>query len=174
MSHDSLSEDLFGVLWHDEAQQIDKSSLSRFSEFQKHFHMMWCNSQTLVILVNSQKNSLFGLGAILEKIMESYSHDLFYDNFVETTQHDGIQQTQAMLVKFPKKFPFREVTCTQIGPNLCNLLSHDFLFEDFLKYCSMKECSWQTIVTFNFAKRYLLGLMGNSDPIWAKITQPLI
>ena len=30
MSHDSLSEDLFEALWHDEA--LDKSSLSHFSE----------------------------------------------------------------------------------------------------------------------------------------------
>ena len=50
--------------------------------------------------------------------MEPYSHDLFYDNFVETTYHDGIQQTKAMLVNFPEKFPFREVTHTQIGPKL--------------------------------------------------------
>ena len=165
MSHGSFSEDLFGVLWHDEAQQIGKSSLSHFSEFQKHSHMMWCNSQTLVILVNSPKNSLFGLGAILEKIMEPYSHDLLCDNVFEMTQHDRIQQTKAMLVNFPKKFSFWEVTCTQIGPKLCNFLSHDFLFQDFLKCCSMKECSQQTRVTVNFAKKYLLGLMGNSDPI---------
>ena len=92
MSHDSLSEDLFGVLWHDEAQQIDKSSLSHFSESQKHSRMMWCNSQALVILVNPPKKFLYGVGAILEKIIESYSHDLLRDNFFETTQHDGIQQ----------------------------------------------------------------------------------
>ena len=91
MSHDSLSEDLFGVLWHGEAQQIDKSSLSHFSEFQKYSGMMWCNSQTLVILVSSQKNSLLRLGAILEKNMESYSHDLFGDNFFEMIFHDAIQ-----------------------------------------------------------------------------------
>ena len=53
--------------------------------------MMWCNSQTLVILVSSQKNSLLRLGAILEKNMESYSHDLFGDNFFEMIFHDAIQ-----------------------------------------------------------------------------------
>ena len=174
MSHDSLSEDLFGVLWHDEAQQMDKSSLTHFSEFQKHSHMMWCNSQVLVILVNSPKNSLCGLGATVEKIMESYSHDLLCDNLFEMTQHDGIQQTKATLVNFPKKLPFREVTRTQIGPKSCNLLSHNFLFEDFLKCCSMKEYSWQTRVTVNFAKKHLFGVMGNSDTVWAKIIQPFI
>ena len=50
------------------------------------------NSQTLVILVSFPKNSLFGLGAILEKNMESYSHDLLCDNFSEMTFHDDIQQ----------------------------------------------------------------------------------
>ena len=79
-----------------------------------------------------------------------------------------------MLTNFPKKFPFGEVTHTQIGPRLCNFLSHDFLFEDFLKCCSMKECSWWTRVTVTFAKKYLFKLMDNSDPIWAKIIQPFI
>ena len=32
MSHDSLSEDLFEVLWHHEVQKIDKISLSHFSK----------------------------------------------------------------------------------------------------------------------------------------------
>ena len=32
MSHDSLSEDLFEVLWHHKAQMIDKISLSHFSK----------------------------------------------------------------------------------------------------------------------------------------------
>ena len=32
MSHDSLSEDLFEVLWHHEIQKIDKISLSHFSK----------------------------------------------------------------------------------------------------------------------------------------------
>ena len=32
MSHDSLSEDLFEVLWYYEAQKTDKSSLTHFSK----------------------------------------------------------------------------------------------------------------------------------------------
>ena len=32
MSHDSLSEDLFEVLWHHEIQKIDEISLSNFSK----------------------------------------------------------------------------------------------------------------------------------------------
>ena len=62
-------------------------------------------------------------------------------------------QIKAMQLNFPEKFSFREVTRTQFGPKLCNLLSYDFLFEDCLKRCSMKEYSWQTIVTVNFAKK---------------------
>ena len=38
----------------------------------------------------------------------------------------------------------------------------------------MKEYSRYTIVTVNFAKKSLLGQMGNLDPIWAKIMQPYI
>ena len=38
----------------------------------------------------------------------------------------------------------------------------------------MKEYSRYTIVTVNFAKTFLLGQMGNLDPIWAKIMQPYI
>ena len=85
MSHDSLIEDLFKVLWHHEVQKIDKISLSHFSknlllgqygpnlaqnctmlyqincsrDFQKYSSMMWCNSQTLVIFVNFPKKFLF-------------------------------------------------------------------------------------------------------------------
>ena len=79
LSHVSLSEDLFEVLWHDEA--LDKSSLRHFSKkfafwtmqdhlaenyttncsrgFQKHSSIMWCNSQTLVIFVTFLKRLLF-------------------------------------------------------------------------------------------------------------------
>ena len=32
MSHDSVSANLFEFLWHDEAQQLEKSSISHFSE----------------------------------------------------------------------------------------------------------------------------------------------
>ena len=59
---------------------------------QKHFNMIWCNSQTLVILVNFPKKLFFGLGAIREKIIQLYSQELLCENFFEVTQHDGIQQ----------------------------------------------------------------------------------
>ena len=39
--------------------------------------------------------------------------------------------TKAILVSFSKKFPFGEVTHTQFGPKLCNLLPFDLLFEGF-------------------------------------------
>ena len=37
------------------------------------------------------------------------------------------------MVNFSKKLPFGEVTHTQFGPKLYNLLSHDLLFEDFFE-----------------------------------------
>ena len=79
LSHDSLSENIFEVLCHDEA--LDKSSLSHFSkkfpfwaiqahlaenyttncsrDFQKHSSIMWCNSQTLVIFVTFLERFLY-------------------------------------------------------------------------------------------------------------------
>ena len=132
-SHDSLSEALFEILQHDEAKEIDKGSLSYFSEFQKHCSMVWCNSQTLVILGNF--------------------HSIMINN----------SQTKAMLITISKNVRFREVTRTQFGPKLCNLLSHDLLFEDSLRCCSIKKYSWQIIVTANFAKKYLFGPMNNLD-----------
>ena len=109
MSHDSHSEDLFEVLWcYDEAQYLDKSSLSHFSEFQKHSNMMWCNSETLIILVNFLKIFLFGLGTTWEKITQHYSHELPCGKFFEMMQGDVYNiQTKTMLVKFSKKVPFR-------------------------------------------------------------------
>ena len=45
MSQDSFSEDLFEVLWHDEAQYRQaKVALVIFSKAQKHSIMMWCHS----------------------------------------------------------------------------------------------------------------------------------
>ena len=74
-----------------------------------------------------------------------------------------------MLVKCSKKSLFGEITRTQFGSKLCNLL-----FYLFALCCSMKEYSRYTIVTVHYAKKSLLGQIGNLDPIWAKIMQPYI
>ena len=52
MSYDSLSEDLFEVLWHHEIQKIDKISLSHF--FQKSpFGAIWAQSGTFCLMICS-------------------------------------------------------------------------------------------------------------------------
>ena len=130
-----------------------KSSLSDFSEVQKHSIMMW--------YANFPKKSLFELGTILATIMKPYSRDLLFGNFFK--RHGMMvcnSQTKAVLVNSCKNLFFREVNHIQFGPKLSYRLSDDLLFQDFLKCCSMKE----------YVKRHfpVLGKLGNSDPIWVK------
>ena len=195
MSLDSLSDDLFEVLWHDEA--LNKSSLIHFSkkfpfwaiqahlaenyatncsrDFQKHSSMMWCSSQTLVIFVTFPKIPFLDQWQFRQKwcypILMIYSVTIFLKGQSMMRYNSW---TKAMLVNFSKKFPFGEITRTEFGLKLCTLLSYYLLFADFFKCCSMKEFSRYTIVTVNFAKISLLEKMGNLDPIWAKIMEPYI
>ena len=115
LSDDSLSEDLFEILWYDEA--LDKSNLSHFSKkfpfwgiqahlaenyttnysrnFQKHSSMVWCNSQTLDIFVTFQKKFLSqtsGKNLFRQKWWNLILMIYYVTIFFEMTKHDGIQQ----------------------------------------------------------------------------------
>ena len=165
ISHDSFSETLFEILQYDGAKQIGKGRFSYFSEFQKPCSMVWYNSQRLVVLVNFPKVPFFDYGRFGQKLCNLILiicsviiffrwHSIMVNN----------SQTKAMLVTFYKRVPFREVTRTQFGPKVCNFLCQDLLFENFLRCCSIKEYSWQTIVTINFAKKSLFGPINKLDP----------
>ena len=101
MSHDSLSEDLLEVLWHDETQQINKSSASHFSK-----KIYFCGN----------------MGSIWPKITQTYmtltncSRD-----FLETFQHDLVQQLDIIHIsQFSKKKSFFGLG--QLGQKLRNLI----------------------------------------------------
>ena len=153
--------------------------------------MMGYSSQPKVILVNLPKKFPFWARTIQAqfgpKLLNLISHDSHYETLFEILQHDGAKQigkgrfsyfsefqkpcnmvnnsqTKEMLVTFYKKVLFREVTRTQFGPNVCNFLSQDLLFANFLRCSSIKEYSLQTIVTINFAKKSLFGPINKLDP----------
>ena len=146
--------------------------------------MMGYSSQPKVILVNLPKKFPFWARKIQAqfgpKLLNFISHDSHSETLFEILQHDDAKQigkgrfssfsefqnpcnmvnnsqTKEMLVTFYKKVPFREV-------KVCNFLSQDLLFENFLRCCSIKEYSLQTIVTINFAKKSLFDPINKLDP----------
>ena len=158
MFHVSLSGDLFEVFWHYEVQKIDKISLNHFSrnlllgqygsnlarnckmlhqinysrDFYKHSSMMWCNISHICQF--SKKIPFLDQWQLRQKwcnlILMIYPVAIFL-KWQSMMGYNS--QTKAILVNFSKKYPFGEVTCTQFGPKLCNLLSYDLLFVDFFK-----------------------------------------
>ena len=65
-----------------------------------------------------------------------------------------------MLVNFPKKFTFREVTHTQIGPRLCNLLSYDFQFQDFFEMLQYERIQLVDKSNSQFCQKISFGANG--------------
>ena len=71
--------------------------------------------------------------------MQLYFCDLPCGNFFEMTWHDLIQYlNQSSVSQILYFFFLTEVTHTPFGPKLCYRLSHDLLFEDFIKCCCMR------------------------------------
>ena len=126
---------------------------------QKHSIMTQCDSQTLVILANFPKKISF---CTRDNFGKNYGNLILVICSVAIflKLHDTMVY-KAVLVNFHKKFFFREVTHIQFGPKLCNLLSDDLLFEDFLKCCNMKEYSQQTFSCFGEIGQFRSNLSQN-------------
>ena len=72
------------------------------------------------------------------------------------------RETKVLWVNLPKKFPFwLRSFWAQFGPNLCNLMSHDYLSGDFFEVFWHHEVQKIDKVSFNhFSKNLLLGQYG--------------
>ena len=142
MSHDSLSQDLLEVFWHHEVQKTDEINLNdfpknlllgeiwvQFSETFYHDLVKWLDISHICQF--SKKNLFFRPVAIKQKlcnlILLIYSVAIFF-KWQSIMGYNS--ETKAILVNFYKKYPFGEVTWTQFGPKLYNLLSYDLLFVD--------------------------------------------
>ena len=79
----------------------------------------------------------------------------------------GVQQIKALLVNFPKKFPFRLTAIwAQFGPNVCNIMPHDSLSEDLFEVLwHHKVQKTNKISLIHYSKNLLLGQYGpNLEP----------
>ena len=80
-------------------------------------------------------------------------------------------QTKVLLVNLTKNFPFcLRAIWAQCGPNLRNLMSHDSLSEDLLKFCGIMRYRRQTTLVI-FPKIFFWGNMG---PIWNLLSYDLL
>ena len=78
-----------------------------------------------------------------------------------------------MLVNFSNKFPVGGKRSS--GPIWAKIMQLGLMncsLKIFLKRCSKIEDKRYAIVTVHFPRKYLLGKMGNYDPISAELMQP--
>ena len=147
MSHDSLSEDFFEVLWHDEV--LDKSSLKHFSK---------------------QSSFLGNIDPIWLKITQPTALKSFRNILARC---DVIVKHQSYLSIFQKKFFLDQ---GQLGRKLCNLILMIYSVTNILKWHSMMGYNSQTKVRQNVSHFFQKTLFwqSNSHLVWAKIMQPSV
>ena len=100
------------------------------SNFQKHSSMIWCNSQTLVILVYFPKKISFWPRAIRAKTMQPYSQDLIF--LIEVAIWGAIVRTKQFWSIFCKNSFLGKQLAANLGQNYAALnlmISSKNLFE---------------------------------------------